>query len=149
VSGSLPKIVRVWEHGWLESRLLMRKEEGRRTGWHAKQGGTAQRRVPAEAVYATQASPLAAMGPQGGAGGQHAIPGAQVVHHLFPNVCHTHYPAIAPIVLDTCREFGIPYHVYPSVRARARAAAGRGAPAGPPGASRQQAEQAEQAERRG
>ena len=40
----------------------------------------------------------------------------QVVHHLFPNVCHTHYPAIAPIVLDTCREFGIPYIVFPTVR---------------------------------
>ena len=42
--------------------------------------------------------------------------GAQVVHHLFPNVCHTHYPAIAPIVLATCAEFGVPYKVYPSVR---------------------------------
>lgn len=41
----------------------------------------------------------------------------QVVHHLFPNVCHTHYPAIAPIVLATCAEFGVPYKVYPSVRA--------------------------------
>jgi hypothetical protein len=40
----------------------------------------------------------------------------QVVHHLFPNVCHTHYPAIAPIVLATCAEFGVPYKVYPSVR---------------------------------
>lgn len=40
----------------------------------------------------------------------------QVVHHLFPNVCHTHYPAIAPIVLQTCAEFGIPYTVFPTVR---------------------------------
>lgn len=40
----------------------------------------------------------------------------QVVHHLFPNICHTHYPAIAPIVMDTCREFGIPYKVFPNVR---------------------------------
>ncbi len=39
----------------------------------------------------------------------------QVVHHLFPGVCHTHYPAIAPIVLDTCKEFNVPYKVYPSV----------------------------------
>ncbi|CAL5227084.1 g9990 [Coccomyxa viridis] len=38
----------------------------------------------------------------------------QVVHHLFPNICHTHYPAIAPIVVDTCREFGVPYKVFPS-----------------------------------
>lgn len=41
---------------------------------------------------------------------------AQVVHHLFPNICHTHYPAIAPIVMDTCREFHIPYKVFPNVR---------------------------------
>lgn len=33
----------------------------------------------------------------------------QIEHHLFPNVCHEHYPAIAPIVLRTCAEFGIPY----------------------------------------
>ena len=39
----------------------------------------------------------------------------QVVHHLFPGVCHTHYPAIAPIVQDTCKEFGIPYMIYPTV----------------------------------
>jgi len=38
----------------------------------------------------------------------------QVVHHLFPGICHTHYPAIAPIVLDTCAEFKIPYKVYPT-----------------------------------
>ncbi len=83
-----------------------------------------------------KASPLAVMGPQADTlTGERAIPGAQVVHHLFPNVCHTHYPAIAPIVLDTCREFGIPYHVYPSVRPRARAAPGRGAPACLPGVS--------------
>lgn len=39
----------------------------------------------------------------------------QVVHHLFPNICHTHYPVIAPIVVDTCREFRVPYKIYPSV----------------------------------
>ena len=35
---------------------------------------------------------------------------------MFPGICHTHYPRIAPIVMDTCREFGIPYVVYPTVR---------------------------------
>ena len=40
----------------------------------------------------------------------------QVVHHLFPGICHTYYPAIAPIVLATCQEFKIPYKIYPSVR---------------------------------
>ena len=43
-------------------------------------------------------------------------PVLQVVHHLFPGICHLHYPAIAPIVLDTCKEFNVPYHVYPTVR---------------------------------
>jgi linoleoyl-CoA desaturase len=33
----------------------------------------------------------------------------QVEHHLFPSICHVHYPAIAPIVKETAEEFGIPY----------------------------------------
>ncbi len=41
---------------------------------------------------------------------------SQVVHHLFPGICHTYYPAIAPIVLATCQEFKIPYKIYQSVR---------------------------------
>eukprot|EP00873_Tetraselmis_striata_P024749 jgi/Tetstr1/445013/TSEL_032821.t1 len=38
----------------------------------------------------------------------------QVVHHLFPGICHVHYPKIAPVVMQTCKEFGIPYTVYPT-----------------------------------
>lgn len=33
----------------------------------------------------------------------------QVEHHLFPLICHVHYPAIAPIVKATAEEFGVPY----------------------------------------
>lgn len=33
----------------------------------------------------------------------------QVEHHLFPRICHVHYPAIAPIIEATAREYGIPY----------------------------------------
>ncbi|MFT2009564.1 fatty acid desaturase family protein [Pontibacter sp. 13R65] len=33
----------------------------------------------------------------------------QIEHHLFPRICHVHYPAIAPIVKQTAEEFGIPY----------------------------------------
>jgi linoleoyl-CoA desaturase len=33
----------------------------------------------------------------------------QVEHHLFPRICHVHYPAIAPIVKKTAEEFGVPY----------------------------------------
>ncbi|MHC2990735.1 fatty acid desaturase [Pontibacter sp. HJ8] len=33
----------------------------------------------------------------------------QIEHHLFPRVCHVHYPAIADIVKETAAEFNIPY----------------------------------------
>ena len=35
----------------------------------------------------------------------------QVEHHLFPNVCHVHYRALASIVRETAKEFGVPYKV--------------------------------------
>jgi linoleoyl-CoA desaturase len=34
----------------------------------------------------------------------------QVEHHIFPKVCHTHYPAISSIVKQTAEEYGLPYH---------------------------------------
>ncbi len=33
----------------------------------------------------------------------------QVEHHLFPRICHVHYPKIAPIVRQTAAEFGVEY----------------------------------------
>lgn len=36
----------------------------------------------------------------------------QVEHHLFPQICHIHYPAIAKLVEETCREFGLKYNAY-------------------------------------
>lgn len=33
----------------------------------------------------------------------------QVEHHLFPKICHIHYPAIGGIVKTTALEFGLPY----------------------------------------
>lgn len=39
----------------------------------------------------------------------------QTVHHLFPDICHIHYPKIAPIVAETCEEFGIQYNVFDTV----------------------------------
>ncbi|MBW4591881.1 MAG: acyl-CoA desaturase [Brasilonema angustatum HA4187-MV1] len=38
----------------------------------------------------------------------------QVVHHLFPHVCHIHYPKIAPILAEVCADFGVKYNVYPT-----------------------------------
>jgi linoleoyl-CoA desaturase len=34
----------------------------------------------------------------------------QVEHHLLPHVCHIHLHKIAPIVQETAKEFGFPYH---------------------------------------
>jgi len=34
----------------------------------------------------------------------------QIEHHLFSRICHVNYPAIAPLVEQTCREFGVVYH---------------------------------------
>jgi linoleoyl-CoA desaturase len=41
----------------------------------------------------------------------------QVEHHLFPRICHIHYPAIARVVEATCREYGVPYHANASFAA--------------------------------
>lgn len=34
----------------------------------------------------------------------------QIEHHLFPKICHIHYPAISELVKTTALEFGLPYH---------------------------------------
>jgi linoleoyl-CoA desaturase len=39
----------------------------------------------------------------------------QIEHHLFPRVCHVHYPAISKVVEATCREFGVRYSEHVSV----------------------------------
>jgi linoleoyl-CoA desaturase len=41
----------------------------------------------------------------------------QVEHHLFPHICHLHYPALSKIVRETCAEFGIRYNCFPTWRA--------------------------------
>ncbi len=38
----------------------------------------------------------------------------QIEHHLFPYICHVHYPAIQPIVKATAEEHGLPYHENPT-----------------------------------
>jgi linoleoyl-CoA desaturase len=34
----------------------------------------------------------------------------QIEHHLFPNICHVHYPKLSKIVRDTAIEFNLPYY---------------------------------------
>jgi linoleoyl-CoA desaturase len=36
----------------------------------------------------------------------------QIEHHLFPNICHVHYPEIAKILKKTVKEYNIPYRHY-------------------------------------
>ncbi len=38
----------------------------------------------------------------------------QVVHHLFPKVCHIHYPALSRVVEAVCHKFGVRYSVHES-----------------------------------
>ena len=38
----------------------------------------------------------------------------QIEHHLFPNICHIHYPKISLIVKETTEEFGITYNSLPT-----------------------------------
>jgi linoleoyl-CoA desaturase len=38
----------------------------------------------------------------------------QIEHHLFPKICHIHYPALSKIVEQTCGEFGVKYQVHPT-----------------------------------
>ena len=33
----------------------------------------------------------------------------QIEHHLFPKICHVHYPKIAEIVKETAKEHDLPY----------------------------------------
>lgn len=40
----------------------------------------------------------------------------QVEHHLFPHICHVHYPEIAKIVQQTTAEYAIPYYAEKSIR---------------------------------
>ena len=45
----------------------------------------------------------------------------QVEHHLFPRICHLHYPALARIVEETCVEHGVKYRSQPTLLAALRA----------------------------
>jgi linoleoyl-CoA desaturase len=44
----------------------------------------------------------------------------QIVHHLFPKICHVHYRALAPIVEQVCRDHGVRYFAYPTAWAALR-----------------------------
>jgi linoleoyl-CoA desaturase len=39
----------------------------------------------------------------------------QIEHHLFPKICHLHYPALSPIVEQVCAEFGVRYCAHPTL----------------------------------
>ena len=38
----------------------------------------------------------------------------QIEHHLFPHICHVHYPQLSHIVRRTATKYGIPYQVIPN-----------------------------------
>ena len=44
----------------------------------------------------------------------------QIEHHLFPQICSVHYPAIAKVIERTAHETGVPYNNAPTLRAAIR-----------------------------
>jgi linoleoyl-CoA desaturase len=44
----------------------------------------------------------------------------QIEHHLFPQICSIHYPAIAKIIEEVAHETGVPYNNAPTLRAAIR-----------------------------
>jgi linoleoyl-CoA desaturase len=40
----------------------------------------------------------------------------QVEHHLFPKVCHIHYPALNKRLKEVCAEFNVQYREFPTLR---------------------------------
>jgi linoleoyl-CoA desaturase len=40
----------------------------------------------------------------------------QIEHHLFPKICHIHYPALSPIVEEVCRAHGVRHFSHPRMR---------------------------------
>ena len=39
----------------------------------------------------------------------------QIEHHLFPQICHVHYPRLSKIVQQVAESYGLPYNVQPTV----------------------------------
>ncbi len=39
----------------------------------------------------------------------------QIEHHLFPRICHVHYPAVSAIVQKTCGDYGVVYSAEPTL----------------------------------
>jgi len=38
----------------------------------------------------------------------------QIEHHLFPHICHVHYPKLSKIVARVAKEYNLPYQVQPT-----------------------------------
>jgi linoleoyl-CoA desaturase len=38
----------------------------------------------------------------------------QVEHHLFPRICHVHYPQLSIIIEQTCWDCGVPFRSHQS-----------------------------------
>ena len=77
-----------------------RLREGEATGWAAHQ-------VESTVDFATGSRVLAWY-----LGGLNF----QIEHHLFPRVCHVHYPHLLAVVRETCAEFGVRHVAQPTVR---------------------------------
>ena len=55
----------------------------------------------------------------------------QIEHHLFPKICHVHYPQISRIVEQVCAEYRVRYVAHEGFLGRGRVALALAAPHGP------------------
>jgi linoleoyl-CoA desaturase len=39
----------------------------------------------------------------------------QIEHHLFPGISHVHYAALAPVITEVCKRYGVRYSVNESL----------------------------------
>ncbi|MFZ2407022.1 MAG: fatty acid desaturase [Methylobacter sp.] len=39
-----------------------------------------------------------------------------IIHHMYPNICHIHYPALTEILIETAEEFGYKYREHKDVK---------------------------------
>lgn len=71
--------------------------------------------VPPDDVHWAQQQVLGTCNWRGGSHWANVVSGGlnhQIEHHLFPGMSFHLYPTIAPVVRQTCEEFGLPYRNY-------------------------------------
>jgi len=100
VTGLLLTLIFQTAHVMPSSEFLMQEEEDIEENWWVHQLHTTTNYATSSRLFSWMIGGL----------------NFQIEHHLFPNICHVHYPKIASIVKNTAAEFNLPYNVQKSFR---------------------------------